>query len=78
MTKKLPERAYNISTTASGSAWIKRVANLKSTVILCNLNLPDLSGIRVLNHLKKSKPDVPVILLTAHGSREFKKYLIIS
>ena len=68
MTEKLQERGYKINTSASGAAGIQKVVSLNPDVILCDLNLPDFSGIQVLNQVKKSKPDVPVIILTAHGS----------
>ena len=68
MTEQLQERDYKVSTSASGSAGIKKITSLKPDVILCDLNLPDLNGIQVLNRIKKSNPEVPVIILTAHGS----------
>jgi PAS domain S-box-containing protein len=68
MIEQLQQRGYKISTSTSGSAGIKKVSSLKPDVILCDLNLPDLSGIQVLNQVKKSNPDVPVIILTAYGS----------
>jgi len=68
LTEKLQQRGYKISTSSYGSAGIRKVTSLKPDVILCDLNLPDLSRIQVLNHVKKSNANVPVIILTAHGS----------
>ncbi|MDD1781285.1 sigma-54 dependent transcriptional regulator [Enterovibrio sp. ZSDZ35] len=38
------------------------------SLILLDLRLPDLSGFEVLAEIRKQKPDIPVVIMTAHGS----------
>lgn len=38
------------------------------SLILLDLRLPDISGFDVLNELRKHQPDIPVVIMTAHGS----------
>ena len=68
MADKLPQRGYQISTSPCGTAGIQKVNSFKPDVILCDLNMPDLTGIQVLNHVKKTDANIPVIILTAHGT----------
>ena len=39
-------------------------------VVLLDLRLPDCGDLRVLSAIRRLRPDTPVILMTAHGSRE--------
>ncbi|SKA65676.1 quorum-sensing sigma-54 dependent transcriptional regulator LuxO [Enterovibrio nigricans] len=38
------------------------------SLILLDLRLPDVSGFDVLAEIRKQKPDIPVVIMTAHGS----------
>jgi len=37
-------------------------------MILCDLNMPEMSGFEVLDRVRKSFPYVPILILTAHGT----------
>jgi DNA-binding NtrC family response regulator len=37
-------------------------------VVLCDVGLPDKDGLEVLAELKAAAPEVPVVIITAHGS----------
>jgi DNA-binding NarL/FixJ family response regulator len=50
--------------TSSGKDAIRLFGRIKPDVVLLDLRLPDISGIEVLKHIKRSAPDVPVIVLT--------------
>lgn len=39
-------------------------------IVLSDMNLPDGSGLKLLNHLLRKRPDLPVILVTAEGILE--------
>ncbi len=38
------------------------------TLVLLDLILPDLSGFEVLKEIRQYQPDIPVVIMTAHGS----------
>ncbi|MBI2312964.1 MAG: sigma-54-dependent Fis family transcriptional regulator [Betaproteobacteria bacterium] len=50
-----------------GASGLKLAAEIAPDAVLLDLKLPDLSGVEVLEALKKSRPDCPVIMISAHG-----------
>jgi DNA-binding NarL/FixJ family response regulator len=41
-------------------------------LLLLDISLPGMSGLKVLQQVKQSRPDLPVIVLTMHGERRWK------
>jgi CheY-like chemotaxis protein len=39
----------------------------KLILILCDINVPGMSGLDLLPHARQVRPDVPVIVITAYG-----------
>jgi len=68
MEEKLRSKGYLIRTSPCGEIGIKKAKSYHPDVILCDLNLPDINGLEVLHRLKKKDIEIPVIILTAHGS----------
>jgi DNA-binding NtrC family response regulator len=44
--------------------------NWKFDVIITDLRMPGLDGIEVLDLVKSSRPNIPVIIITAYGTGE--------
>ena len=53
----------------SAIEWVKQY-HASVTLILLDLQLPDLYGTKVLAGIKKIAPDIPVIILTGHGNEQ--------
>lgn len=49
--------------------WIEK-HKILVTLILLDLQLPDLYGTKVLTRIKKINPEIPVIILTGHGTQQ--------
>lgn len=49
--------------------WIKKHVD-SITLILLDLQLPDLYGTQVLTRIKEINPVIPVIILTGHGTEQ--------
>jgi DNA-binding NarL/FixJ family response regulator len=50
-----------------GVAACEGADQLEPDVILMDLSMPDLSGIDAMKVIHESKPDMPVVILTAHA-----------
>jgi len=37
-------------------------------LLICDIKMPQISGMEILKHMKNNKPDVPVVMITAYGS----------
>lgn len=68
MKDKLRLKGYRITTSPCGEIGIQKTKTYHPDVILCDLNLPDINGLEVIHRLKKKDIQIPVIILTAHGS----------
>jgi DNA-binding NarL/FixJ family response regulator len=50
-----------------GVAACEEAAQLEPDVIVMDLSMPDLSGIDAMKRIHESRPDLPVVILTAHA-----------
>lgn len=67
-TSVLPELGYHASTALTGKSGLDRLRARQPDLILLDLQLPDMNGLDFLRILTQEGIDVPVILMTAHGS----------
>ena len=49
---------------------IARVGQYPFDVVVCDVNLPDADGFRVLNHVREHRPETAVVMLTGYGTIE--------
>jgi DNA-binding NtrC family response regulator len=68
LRRELLRRGHRISEAATGAEGLARAAEDDPDVALLDLSLPGLSGIDVLKQLRRDRPDIPVVMLTAHGT----------
>jgi len=50
-----------------GLAACEEAATLEPDVIVMDLSMPDLSGIDAMKRIHEDRPDLPVVILTAHA-----------
>ena len=60
---------YKIHEAQNGKEGLKEIENNKKIdIVLCDIKMPIIDGIEVLNRSKKIKPNLPFIMLTGHGN----------
>lgn len=63
----LASQGFEVIAAHDGRSGLARVAAAEPDLVFLDLGLPDMSGLDVLERLKVSAPDLPVIMLTAHS-----------
>jgi DNA-binding NtrC family response regulator len=66
--KRLARRGMAVTVAASGAEGIQALRRRDFDVAVLDLKMEDMDGIEVLKIFKKMAPDMPVIMLTGHGS----------
>ncbi|NIP44376.1 MAG: PAS domain S-box protein, partial [candidate division Zixibacteria bacterium] len=67
-TALLNSRGFEVYPAANGAEGLKMLKLEGFDVVLCDLHMPDISGLEVLAQAKAISPDIPFLILTAHGS----------
>jgi DNA-binding NtrC family response regulator len=60
-----------VQTAGDGNEALEKLQESNFCLILLDLKLPGLDGIEVLRRIKESWPQVPVVMMTAHGTIEY-------
>ncbi len=68
MIMLLSDLGINIFEAADGAEAVDIFDNENIHLVISDLKLPKKNGMEVLNHIKQSRPEVPVIIVTAFGS----------
>lgn len=58
----------NVCYAQNGREALLQIGNELPDLVLTDLQMPDLDGLQLVNSITERYPDVPVVLMTAHGS----------
>ena len=64
----LHEEGYRVLTAVDGAAGWQTFQAETVDLVLTDVRMPEMDGVEVLTRIKAMQPDVPVIMLTAHGT----------
>ncbi len=64
------EAGYSVAVAATGADGLRQAKGRRFDAVLCDVLLPDIDGVQVMRRLREAQPDVPVIIMTAHGTVE--------
>jgi len=59
---------YDVLTSAEGTEGLQMALNEKIHMLLLDIMLPGMNGLEICRKLKKEKPDLPIIMITARGT----------
>src|SRR2546422_9795935 len=68
LTMRLSAMGFDVTTSMTGEEALAVAKREVFDLALTDLRLPDRDGLSVLEELRLIHPDLPVLLLTAHGS----------
>ena len=66
----LEKKGYKIFSASSGNDGIKAVQNNLIDIVLSDFKMPDITGLEVLERVKKINPEISFVILTAYGTIE--------
>ncbi len=70
LTDILTMEGYKIEEAEDGAAGLKLIESNDYDCILCDIKMPKMDGIEVLEKLQELKPDIPMIMVSGHGNIE--------
>ena len=72
ISEGLADAGYPVQVAASGreARAVLAAADGLPLVVLLDLRLPDVADLSLLRHIRAARPEVPVLMMTAHGSSD--------
>ena len=70
LSEILSYEGYKIDEAGDGEEGLKRFREKVYDVVLCDIKMPKLDGIEFLEKAREANPDVPVIMISGHGTIE--------
>ena len=64
----LEYEGYKVITESNGETGLKAALERFSHLILLDIMLPGINGFEICRKVKKEKPELPIIMITARGS----------
>ena len=74
--REVRQGTYAMHFAASGEQALERLVDgiePPLIVILSDINMPGMDGLQLLTEIKKRHPDLPVMMVTAHGDDERRR-----
>jgi two-component system, NtrC family, nitrogen regulation response regulator NtrX len=70
LTEILGYEGYKIDEAADGEEGLKKFTEGSYDVVLCDIKMPKMDGIEFLEKARVANPDIPVIMVSGHGTIE--------
>ncbi|QNO16062.1 sigma-54-dependent Fis family transcriptional regulator [Alkalicella caledoniensis] len=66
----LVKEGFDVFEASNGKEGLEMLASIEPNLVLLDIRMPGMDGIETLTEIKKKDKDVPVIMITAHGTME--------
>ena len=72
LTKILSEEneTYKVEEAEDGLMGFEKIKNTDYDLVLCDIKMPKMDGVEVLEATKKIKPEIPIVMISGHGDME--------
>jgi len=58
---------YEVTEAEDGLIGIEKIKNEDYDLVLCDIKMPKMDGVEVLEAVKKIKPEIPMVMISGHG-----------
>jgi DNA-binding NtrC family response regulator len=70
LSEAMRKEGYHVDAVASGEEALERISQERFNLVILDLRLPSMDGMEVLANIKATNPEMSVIMITAHGSKD--------
>ena len=70
LEKSLSEKGFNVASFESAHQVLKKLETDSPNVIISDIRMPGTSGLDLLDQVKNIRPEIPIIIMTAHSDLE--------
>ncbi len=72
LTKILSEEndTYEVEDAEDGVTGFEKIKNNDYDLVLCDIKMPKMDGVELLEAVKKIKPEIPMVMISGHGDME--------
>ena len=70
LNESLTFEGFTVDEAADGAEGVKKIRENNYDCILCDIKMPKMDGMEVLQIAKQEKPDIPFVVISGHGSIE--------
>ena len=72
LTKILSEEndSYQVEEAEDGVIGFEKITQYDYDLVLCDIKMPKMDGVEVLQEVKKIKPEIPIVMISGHGDME--------
>src|SRR5215471_5123011 len=64
------DEGYEVVVAGSGKEGLDLVLEAQPALVLLDIAMPEMDGVETLRRMKEIRPDMPVIMVTGHGTIE--------
>lgn len=62
--------SYQVEDAQDGLQGLDKIKNNDYDLVLCDIKMPKMDGVEVLEAVKKIKPEIPMVMISGHGDME--------
>lgn len=72
LTRILSEESstYQVEEAEDGVQALEKIKNNDYDLVLCDIKMPKMDGVELLEEVKKIKPEIPMVMISGHGDME--------
>ncbi|MGK5085575.1 response regulator [Bdellovibrionota bacterium FG-1] len=71
LSEIVTEQGFSVDTACDGQDALEQLRQREVAAVICDFQMPRMSGIELLTQMRPKGLDIPVVMLTAHGDRQF-------
>jgi DNA-binding NtrC family response regulator len=68
VSKILKDENYEVDVSLSGREGLNQAIQKEYDIVLTDIRMPDIGGMRVLRDVKRARPSIPVVMITGYAS----------